>query len=77
MIRGNVFLFNHCVSEFTCLYVTASRKQLHVPLVIISKTTWFKLWEATPVKMTLEMFVAPFLPEVSISIAESADWIIV
>lgn len=76
MIWSNVFLFNHCVSEFTCLHVTAFRKQLHIPLVIISKTMWFKLWEATPVKMTLEMFVASFLPEVSISIAESADQII-
>lgn len=55
----------------------AFKKQIHIPLVIISKTMWLKLREATPVKMTLEMFVVPFLPEVSSSIAESADQIIV
>lgn len=55
----------------------AFKKHLDIPLVIISKTMWLKLWKATPSKMTLEMFVAPFLPEVSSSTAESADQIIV
>lgn len=68
---------------FFCLTIVlvssmfAFKKQIHIPLVIISKTMWLKLREATPVKMTLEMFVVPFLPEVSSSIAESADQIIV
>lgn len=55
----------------------AFKKQLHIPLVIISDLRWLELWGATPVKTTLEKFVAPFLPEVSSSIAESADQIIV
>lgn len=41
----------------------AFKKQMHIPLVVISKTMWLKLCEATPVKMTLDMFVTPFLPE--------------